>query len=337
MMNTNNRILLILLSFVLFSCEKSLVYIEDQFAPRVVANCILKTDQKFQIDLSMSKSILDERDSTIIPAADIKLFENNQLVVDISHETGTNKADFTPTEGNTYRLEINAKNKTLTSETSIPHPISIEGIDTCYVKATDYWYARRNSLKISVNIKDRANDKNYYRLVLSQSYYQKQQISENEFVYTKIEEPVFAQLTDPVFGENQESENPFDIDNVENLYLVFDDLLFDGQQKGIDLTVLRMGSPYYSGGYGYSDYGSNQQIHTGNDTILNESVLKVELQSLSKEAYLYIKSRNAYNSTNGDEFVEPVPVFTNVDGGLGAFIGISNTEYELKVENRKFY
>ena len=340
-------ILLISLLIVLVSsCEKSLVYTESQFDPRVVVNCVLKPGTQFKVDLSMSKSILDESDTTIIPAADIKLFEDDQLVVNIPHEAATSWFNFSPQEDKNYRLEVQAKNKTFISETSIPKPIPILKIDTAYIEVekTQHYYSWRQirNLKLSVSINDPSGEENYYRLLFRQKYYQKNGygiVSDNQDeTYTLIDEYARPLLNDPVFGEDgYENENPFDLDEIVNSFQIFDDALFDGKSKKIDVTFQYLGTRNMMSTYGKT-YGSEQWPFEGKDTIMNRVDLTIYLQSLSKEAYLYLSSRNAYNSTNGDEFVEPVPVYTNIEGGgLGVFMGISQDSCRIEASRQKFY
>lgn len=333
-------ILIVLVS----SCEKSLVYIEDQFDPRVVVNCVLNPGTKFSVDLSMSKSILDESDTTIIPAADIKLFEDDQLVVNIPHEAATNGFDFLPQEDKNYRLEVQAKNKMFVSETFIPKSIPILKTDTAYIEVekTQHYYSWRQTrnLRLSVSIDDPSGEENYYRLLFRQKYYQRNGYGYGgqDTTYTLIDEYVHPLLSDPVFGEvSYENENPFDLDKIVNSFQIFDDALFNGKSKKIDVTFQYLGTRNMLNVNGKT-YGSSEFPFEGKDTILNQVDLTIYLQSLSKEAYLYFSSRNAYNSANGDEFVEPVPVYTNIDGGgLGIFMGISQDSCRIEASRQKFY
>lgn len=333
-----------LLIVLVSSCEKSLVYIEDQFDPRVVINCVLKPGTKFSVDLSMSKSILDESDTTIIPAADINLFEDDKLVVNIPHEAATNWFNFLPQEDKNYRLEVQAKNKKFVSETCIPKPIPILKIDTAYIEVekTQYYYSWRQArnLKLSVSIDDPSGEENYYRLLFRQKYYQRNGYGygNQDTIHVLIDEYTRPLLSDPVFGEvSYENENPFDLDKIVNSFQIFDDALFDGKSKKIDVTFQYLGTRDMMSTYGKT-YGSEEWPFEGKDTIMNRVDLTIYLQSLSKEAYLYLSSRNAYNSTNGDEFVEPVPVYTNIDGGgLGIFMGISQDSCHIEASRQKFY
>jgi hypothetical protein len=56
----------------------------------------------------------------------------------------------------------------------------------------------------------------------------------------------------------------------------------------------------------------------------------VELQSISREFYLYLHSREQ-NRTSGGFFSEPVPIFNNINGGIGIFAGYTNSVHRFEV------
>lgn len=327
----------IILGLAFFSCEKSLVYIEEQFDPRVVSNSVLFADSTFSVDISMSKSALDEEPVFAVPAADIQLYENGKQVVNLSHPQQNLQSDFRFTEGNTYRLEVQAKNQKLTAETTIPVHVPILGVDTVYVKRKQQpgtWQSPYNAdkdLKLAIKINDPGNEKNYYRLVMLQKYY-RLIYGKDEVQYELTYTPVWYSMDDIVFGEKSTTDNPFDVDHIANSYAIFDDQLFNGKEKTIDLSVIYLGS---STGYDYNTKPTD--LFEGQNAPLRFVDLIICIQSLSKEAWLYYKSRDAYNSTYGDEFVEPVPVYTNMNNGLGIFMGISQAVNTINVDRKNFY
>jgi len=66
------------------------------------------------------------------------------------------------------------------------------------------------------------------------------------------------------------------------------------------------------------------------DEVLGE--LEVEVRTVSPEYYWYFVSLSRQLETLKDPFAEPVPVFTNVDGGLGNFSGYSSKTITLILE-----
>jgi hypothetical protein len=58
------------------------------------------------------------------------------------------------------------------------------------------------------------------------------------------------------------------------------------------------------------------------DSIPNSKVITT-LKSISKDYYLYVKTKNLHYQSQGNPFAEPVQVHTNVEGGFGIFAGYS--------------
>jgi hypothetical protein len=76
--------------------------------------------------------------------------------------------------------------------------------------------------------------------------------------------------------------------------------------------------------------------HTGSYTINGKNYkikpsklgtkIRLQLFNLSKEFYDYQLSLFKFNSTDGNPFAEPAPVFSNVKNGLGCFAGYNKSE-----------
>ena len=116
---------------------------------------------------------------------------------------------------------------------------------------------------------------------------------------------------DPIMQPSQENE--LFGGNLSNPYGIFTDELIAGMEY--DLTL-----KFYE-----------QDIDTG----FHEFYLyNIELHSISKEMYLYLRSLTAYQQTEGDFISEPVIVYSNIYNGLGIFgtqmvsrVSLSKGEY----------
>ena len=62
--------------------------------------------------------------------------------------------------------------------------------------------------------------------------------------------------------------------------------------------------------------------------------ISFELATLSKEVYLYLKSMQKFDVVTDGVLTEPVPVYTNIENGLG-IIGIQSINY-FKFEAGKY-
>ena len=60
-------------------------------------------------------------------------------------------------------------------------------------------------------------------------------------------------------------------------------------------------------------------------------IVEVEVRTVSPEYYYYFVSLTRQRITLQDPFAEPVPIFTNIDGGLGNFSSFSTITYEVSL------
>ncbi len=96
-----------------------------------------------------------------------------------------------------------------------------------------------------------------------------------------------------------------------NYYFIFDDALFDGEKITFDISM----NLYYFG------------IHELNPLVDNKLIIR--MYHLSKDYYLYKKTLDAYNSSFGSMFTEPVQIYSNIKGGIGIFAGKNISEYVI--------
>ncbi len=86
---------------------------------------------------------------------------------------------------------------------------------------------------------------------------------------------------------------------------LFDDQLFNGEQKTITLDS-----------FVYSDFSSDYSL---------------ELSSISKEYFLYLRSIDLYNNNNNFSIIsgEPIQVYSNIENGLGIMGSISYNSEDI--------
>jgi hypothetical protein len=117
-------------------------------------------------------------------------------------------------------------------------------------------------------------------------------ISEGGFDYSDM---VYLSSFNPIVEEGEE-------------ILVFSDATFDGREITLNF-------------YTYNDYPDSA-----------ESVeLDINLISISNDRYFFEKSLNIYNNSNGNPFVEPVVVHSNIENGHGIFTTESHSLFTLKI------
>ncbi|MCB9277690.1 MAG: DUF4249 domain-containing protein [Lewinellaceae bacterium] len=85
----------------------------------------------------------------------------------------------------------------------------------------------------------------------------------------------------------------------ENQLLIFSDASFEGKTASLNF-------------YSYDQ--------------LDRQKMVLRLYALTREGYLYLRSKEDYENANGNPFAEPVTVFSNVEGGYGIFMVSAATE-----------
>jgi hypothetical protein len=112
-------------------------------------------------------------------------------------------------------------------------------------------------------------------------------------------------LTDEVF---QNGGSPFREQGL------FNDLLFNGQNKALELEI-----PYenYSG------------IEVGYEWSYKTLSVRVYLHNISKSYYYYRNSLELYQSASGNPFAQPVQVYSNIENGFGVFAGSQISYFDL--------
>ena len=213
----------------------------------------------------------------------IVLYENDVAVDTLHHEVIFRKGDY-PTRfifhsGNTYRID--ASGGGLSSVNALTTiPIAVVPLITSYNPDS---YVDNNGSKIGelkFTIPDPASENNYYQLRLN--------IIDSGFQVSSIS----FNSNDPALNVDASSDSYGGFSGVSETS--FDDHLFNGIQRSFTVNL----------------QGFNLSPTFG---------LEVQLISLDRSAYLYDQSLKLQQSTEGNPFAEPAPVFNNIENGYGIF------------------
>ncbi len=139
------------------SCKKVINLNVEEKEKKIVLNSILQNNEKIVLNLTKSKSIIDDSDMEYIDNATIVLTENGTPITSKNY-TGNGSYIFNhiAKKGNTYKIEIsNGDLKTIKAETSILNPNLFDIIDTSSTKYYDENY-------LSIKMKILNTDENSY-------------------------------------------------------------------------------------------------------------------------------------------------------------------------------
>ena len=295
-------ILLIIASHII-SCEKVIPFEGDVTVSKLVINSIFESDSTFKVHVSSSRSVVDTASFLNIEDAEVKILDNNGNIVDVLNHinNGFYMGQTYPEENKTYNLEVKHPNySNITSLDSLPAPININRIDTTVMDPIN-----GDRIQINLNFDDPSSFQNYYLL---ETYAVSEYILV-EGIDTLEHEIDTAQqymiLTDVVF---QNGGSPWRDQGL------FNDLLFNGQNKVLEFEI-----PFYDES-GYED---------GYDWSYKISGIRIYLHNISKSYYYYRTSLELYQNTSGNPFAQPVQVYSNIENGFGIFAGSQITYFDL--------
>jgi len=254
--------------------------------------------------LRSSRSVIDTASFQNIEDAIVTIKDDNGSTIETLNyvENGFYIGQTFPQENQTYNLEVTHPNYTnVTSSDSLPSPIIINSIDTSTIVDP----INGDRLQITLDFEDPESAQNYY---LIETY------SVNEYLVIKNSDTTeyeldtikqFMILTDEVF---QNGGSPF------RLQGLFNDLLFNGQNKALELEI---------------PYDNFSGIEVGYEWSYKTLSVRVYLHNISKSYYYYRTSLELYQSASGNPFAQPVQVYSNIENGFGVFAGSQISYFDL--------
>lgn len=317
-------------------CEKTIEFKGEITAPMLVVNSIIAPDSTIEVEVTASRFFLDnDMGPKYIENAALRLIVNDKdrgkLVK--SPLIGTYETDYKVSAGDEVRIEVSASGyESVCGKTKIPVQPIILSVDTAitYTKKYDYYglgYGstvqydtlgefKSQDIRFSMKFKDNGKERNYYRLIVKKR------------IYLDKNEPQGGLI--------------FDGEYIEDYLINFDDIVFkDQNQMG---GIAEEGDDSYS--YNYSMFsdelinGKEYELKFTDNNVLNyvsyqdninrpnpeKVVYLIYLQEVSSDYYLYIKSMVAASKIDGNPFVEPVQVFSNIENGIGILGSYSSSK-----------
>lgn len=297
---------LLSVSFIYISCEKVIPFEGDLNTPKLVVNSIFESDSTFKVHISSSRSVIDISPFQNVEDAVVKIKDDNGSIIEtLNHlDNGFYLGQVFPEQNKTYQLEVIHPNyNNITSTDSLPIPITINSVDT----STIIDPINENRLQIILNFDDPENSQNYY-LIETSSVNEKLVIENSDTLEYELD-TILNQtmiLTDEVF---QDGSSPFREQGL------FNDLLFNGQNKNLELEIPN--DEYWN----FSD-GSTEMSY-------KRLSLTLYLHNISKSYYYYRTSLELYQNASGNPFAQPVQVYSNIDNGFGIFAGSQVSYFNL--------
>ena len=314
-------------TIIFFSCEKDIEFSGDNIKTKLVLNGLLTSDSVVKINLTESRFFLDNDNFyKDINNATIELWNNGSKIENLSNiGEGYYIGNYIPKTGDNIKIIASCEGfDQIECSTKIVMPTPIISVDTMNYREErlySYYYSVDGNYGIDsssyymvtnfdmfITFKDPKNISNYYNINIYQKYY----LSNGENVFL----PVKYNSDDLVFRKGNEMD--FFEDNDYLRSTLFNDELLDGKEYKLKIKT---------NNFDGISVGKNPYDPDYETTELVGMEILVELQSLSYEYYMYLKTRDADSNMNDlfEYFAEPVQIYSNVKGGIGILGSRSNS------------
>lgn len=281
----------IVVLFIIFnSCSKEIIIDIPSPESKPVLNCLFTNDSIFKVHLSRSTSVFDEP-FAFKDGEDIKLFIKDDLADSLVWNNGFYRSVITPRHNIPYRIEWKKEGKVITSTDYIPDKVSIGPSffrDSVSVDEEGNYISQ-----LKIEIRDTSIKKKFFELKLITI------LKPSDDFGPDLARAWYLDSSDPVI----------DAEGLLDYYprsLVFSDKLFNN--KSYVLTV-----------------NFQSAFHISEMYLGQEYDLIVKLYFISENYYKYKKALiiHTYNQNSDiwDGMGNPVPMFTNIEGGYGIFAG----------------
>lgn len=333
----------ILLITVLFgSCTKTINFNSDQLEAKIVVNSLLIANSKITTSITKSQNLLLTNDFfEPLKNAKADLYVNDQfaetlkfesktdtfikqlnygVVEKIPYDKGVFISETTAEAGKTYRLEVSCDGMdNVSCETTVPYKVEITSVDTSSEAIDDEWSDYRYKL-LQVKFKDPRDISNYYRVQLDNTrgsavtYFQEK---DDQYIFSDTilianSYGSYFNMADPIFKTSENEANDIIMGTPNNRYAIFDDSQISGKEYNITIQ----------------EYNNWKQ--TPEDSVSGNFVIqKITLYSINKDYFDYLNTANYHFYFDEDYFSEPVPVYSNVIGGLGIWGSANTSQFSI--------
>ena len=307
----------LIISLVLFaSCEKDVEFKGTMTKSVLVVNSFVSPDSVVSANVSESKFFLEEENTiTGIENATVSVYVNDVFKEKMIHtDKGNYTGTYIPTIGEIIKLVVTVPDKTdVSCQDKVLTRPEIVSVDTAVTSSTggyllDYHTklnsndtqvydtigkSRNYDCEFKIKMKDKGNEKNYYRLAVVRN-----STFEGESGYE------FVHITDNIDPEAYSSD-PLQTEDDSNPFCVFSDDIINGKEYTLKFKLSQNVITFY-----------NRPKETKQELI-------IALQQISKDYYLYLRTRAVANEDN--VFSEPVQIHCNIKNGLGVFGSYSSS------------
>ena len=297
------------------ACEKEITIETPDMQEKLVVHSTFRPFttpyvKDFRVQITNSRSILDNREIDTIAGANVRLYEEGNILDTLNYidSLGIYRCDEFPESGKEYRIKTTKEGlPTVTATDIVPEKIKVSSMemDTVAYRDRDGWYHSR----ITLDFEDPNLNDNYYEIQVKTTGSESLSLSTNDIAV--VNERYYPSQLDPGF------EHP--------KRLLFRDNRFNGAQKEISFF-----------------YQPNQFIEFENGKRVyyyNDQIIQVYFRSVSQNYYSYYTSLlEKLDNQEGDilyGMAEPHEVPSNIKGGYGIFAGYQVDIKQFRIEEQR--
>lgn len=291
------------------SCEKSLDFRLEEKGGRLVMFSFLTPDSSFNVHLSKSVSHNSVDDFERIYDGNITVYRNGKIVDDFIFpfdKTWAYLDDVVISEGDTFRIEAyDSGGQSISAETRVPYAVPVTISDTTTIEREQNGNGTMPMLQCKLTIPDTEGVSDYYQLLVFEELCV---VTAGDSVCKRTE--IDYSKTDPVFYvRDQEGSLIGGLD----FGGCFSDHLFDGENYALTiyLPVQYVTAPASSGMY---------------------RKIFFLLLSHTRQYYDYYRSRTVAEYGYELPLLDPIRIYSNVEGGLGLV-----SAYSISADSLVFY
>lgn len=331
------------LSTIFLSCEKTIDFNSADIEPKIVVNAVFQAGSKYKyVRVEKSRSILNDKNYfEALPGASVKLYEDDVFVADLPYTSridtfreylnyGVIKtypyengyyldSTLVVKSGSTYRLEILPEGHNLvTCETTVPYPVALNYLNLELEKSSSDYFYMQFKIKCRLNISNTETEDNFFRLYTRQE----QGIDLSNYTYSGYNGyGTNTTATDTIIKLLQYSMY---IDSQDPVLSSFSNTDILGTNE--DFNTLFTNELMTGGNYtlSFNTY-TNRDVATDIGEYIRVAAI---VENISKELYYYAKSQNQQTNVRENPFAEPVPVYSNINGGIGIFGSAAASSFE---------
>jgi hypothetical protein len=285
----------------------------------IVVNSLISPSEPIEVKLSQSVNITEQDTIIYIDNAIVSIYCDDTFQEKLSSAGGgVYKSLFLPEQNKTYKIQVTAEGlSNVFAITKIPPKPELVTL------ISDSSLFNGFNIRVRVIIKDDALLDNYYYLTL------KSYVIESVIDYSIPPDTVRTGNEIMLYYHWKE------IEKFSDLLFINNDQTLSGKDGSTTKETIQSILGTTKTGlqvinwFAFSDKNINGTIHTIElyiaDNIRPSSAkpIYIELKSINKEYFNYLKSKTYAENEGNNPFSEPVRVYNNINGGAGIFAGFN--------------